>query len=79
MATASTPMGIGARLREWRARRGLSQLELALDAGISARHLSFVETGRSKPGRDLLLRITEQLGLPFRESNELLLAAGHAP
>ena len=72
-------MGIGARLREWRARRGLSQLELALDAGISARHLSFVETGRSKPGRDLLLRITEQLGLPFRESNELLLAAGHAP
>jgi transcriptional regulator with XRE-family HTH domain len=79
MATTKTPMGIGAQLREWRTRRGLSQLELALDAGISARHLSFVETGRSKPGRELLLRITERLALPFRESNELLLAAGHAP
>ncbi len=70
---------MGPLLREWRQRRRLTQLELALDAGISARHLSFVETGRSKPGRQMLLRITEQLDVPFREQNQLLLAAGHAP
>jgi transcriptional regulator with XRE-family HTH domain len=57
----------------------VTQLELALDAGISARHLSFVETGRSKPGREMLLRVLEQLKVPFREQNRLLLAAGHAP
>lgn len=57
----------------------MSQLELALDAGISARHLSFVETGRSKPGRDVLLRVLERLQIPLRERNQLLLAAGHAP
>ena len=57
----------------------MTQLELALDAGISARHLSFVETGRSKPGREMLLRVLEQLKVPFREQNRLLLAAGHAP
>lgn len=66
-------------LREWRQRRRLTQLELALDADISARHLSFVETGRSKPGRDMLLRLGERLEIPFRERNRLLLAAGHAP
>jgi transcriptional regulator with XRE-family HTH domain len=66
-------------LREWRQRRRLTQLELALDAGISARHLSFVETGRSKPGRELLLRVLQQLQVPFREQNRLLLAVGHAP
>jgi transcriptional regulator with XRE-family HTH domain len=66
-------------LREWRERRRLTQLELALDAGTSARHLSFVETGRSKPGRELMLRLSEQLEVPFRERNQLLLAAGHAP
>lgn len=66
-------------MREWRERRRLTQLELALDAGTSARHLSFVETGRSKPGRELLLRVAEQLDVPFRERNELLLAAGYAP
>jgi len=71
--------GIGPMLREWRERRRLTQLQLALDAGISARHLSFVETGRSKPGRDLLLRVFEQLELPFRERNRLLLAVGHVP
>ncbi|MDX6667436.1 MAG: hypothetical protein QOK04_816, partial [Solirubrobacteraceae bacterium] len=71
--------GVGPLLREWRNRRRLTQLELALDAGISARHLSFVETGRSKPGRDMLLRILEQLEVPFREQNRLLLAVGHAP
>ena len=54
-------------------------MELALEAGVSARHLSFVETGRSKPGRDLLLRVAEKLEIPFRERNQLLLAAGHAP
>lgn len=70
---------IGSLLREWRERRRVTQLELALDAGISARHLSFVETGRSQPGRDLLLRILKQLRVPFREQNRLLLAAGHAP
>lgn len=57
----------------------MSQLDLALNAGISTRHLSYVETGRSKPGRDLLLRVLEQLDVPFRERNQMLLAAGHAP
>lgn len=66
-------------LREWRERRHLTQLELALEAGVSARHLSFIETGRSKPGRDLLLRVAAPLDMPFRQRNDLLLAAGHAP
>jgi transcriptional regulator with XRE-family HTH domain len=79
MAAASSQPAVGPLLREWRTRRRLTQLELALDAGISARHLSFVETGRSKPGRELLLRIVEQLEVPFRERNQLLLAVGHAP
>jgi transcriptional regulator with XRE-family HTH domain len=79
MATVSSSSQVGQLLREWRKRRGLSQLELALDAGISARHLSFVETGRSKPGREMLIRVTEQLEVPFRQRNQLLLAAGHAP
>src|SRR3954454_20420727 len=70
---------VGAQLRERRRRRRRTQLELALDAGISTRHLSFVETGRSRPGRELLLRIFEQLDVPFREQNQLLLTAGHAP
>jgi transcriptional regulator with XRE-family HTH domain len=79
MATVSSQPSIGPLLREWRGRRRLSQLELALDAGISTRHLSFVETGRSRPGREMLLRILEQLEVPFREQNRLLLASGHAP
>src|SRR5918998_2492698 len=79
MAEATNHGKVGALLREWRERRRLTQLELALDAGISARHLSFVETGRSKPGREMLLRVLEQLKVPFREQNRLLLAAGHAP
>lgn len=70
---------MGPLLREWRKRRRLTQLELGLDAGISARHLSFIETGRSKPGRDVLLRVVEHLQIPLRERNQLLLAAGHAP
>jgi transcriptional regulator with XRE-family HTH domain len=79
MAKASRYEGVGRLLREWRGRRRLTQLELALDAGVSARHLSFVETGRSKPGREMLLAVAEQLHIPFRERNQLLLAAGHAP
>jgi transcriptional regulator with XRE-family HTH domain len=79
MATVSAHARVGLQLREWRERRRRSQLDVALDAGISARHLSFVETGRSKPGRDTLLRVLEQLDVPFREQNQLLLAAGHAP
>lgn len=66
-------------LRHWRERRRLTQLELALDAGVSARHLSFVETGRSKPGREMLIGVLDQLQVPYREQNRLLLAAGHAP
>lgn len=78
MATV-TSQAIGALLREWRERRRVTQLELALEAGVSARHLSFVETGRSKPGREVLLRVLQRLEVPFREQNRLLLAAGHAP
>jgi transcriptional regulator with XRE-family HTH domain len=70
---------VGALLREWRERRRLSQLDLALDAEVSTRHLSFVETGRSLPSRDLVLHLAEQLELPLRERNHLLLAAGYAP
>lgn len=79
MPEASSYESVGPLLREWRGRRRLTQLELGLDAGVSARHLSFVETGRSKPGRELLLAVAEQLQIPFRERNQLLLAAGHAP
>jgi transcriptional regulator with XRE-family HTH domain len=70
---------VGPALREWRERRRVTQLELALDTGVSARHLSFVETGRSRPGRDTLLRVLGRLKVPYREQNRLLLAAGHAP
>src|SRR5215212_7718621 len=79
MAGVSNQGSVGPLLREWRGRRRLTQLELALDAGVSARHLSFVETGRSKPGREMLLAVAERLHIPFRERNQLLLAAGHAP
>jgi transcriptional regulator with XRE-family HTH domain len=79
MATGQTQPEVGSLLRQWRERRRVTQLELALDAGISARHLSFVETGRSKPGREMLLGVLEQLKVPFREQNRILLAAGHAP
>ena len=79
MPTATASGEAGALLRAWREQRRMTQLELALGAGISARHLSFVETGRSKPGRAMLLSVTEQLAVPYRERNEILLAAGHAP
>jgi len=71
--------GVGALLRGWRQRRRLSQLDLALDANISTRHLSFVETGRAQPSRDMVLRLAEQLAVPLRERNALLAAAGFAP
>jgi transcriptional regulator with XRE-family HTH domain len=70
---------VGPLLRGWRERRRRSQLDLALDTGISARHLSFVETGRSRPSAGLVLRLAEQLDVPLRERNVLLLAAGFAP
>jgi transcriptional regulator with XRE-family HTH domain len=70
---------VGPLLRSWRERRRRSQLDLALDTGISARHLSFVETGRSRPSAGLVLRLAEQLEVPLRERNALLLAAGFAP
>src|SRR5258708_23513148 len=70
---------VGEHLRSWRQRRRLSQLDLALDAEISARHLSFVETGRSQPSREMILHLAEQLAIPMRERNVLLVAAGFAP
>lgn len=70
---------IGEQLRGWREHRRLSQLELSIQADISTRHLSFVETGRSSPSRDMVLHLAEQLELPLRERNRLLLAAGFAP
>jgi transcriptional regulator with XRE-family HTH domain len=69
----------GRLLREWRTRRHLSQLELAAEAGVSTRHLSFIETGRSKPSREMLLHLGEHLDIPLRERNSLLRAAGYAP
>src|SRR5262245_57014248 len=66
-------------LRTWRTRRRLSQLDLALDAGVSARHLSFLETGRSRPSERMVLHLAERLDVPLRERNRLLLAAGYAP
>jgi transcriptional regulator with XRE-family HTH domain len=70
---------VGELLREWRERRRLSQLDLAIQADISARHLSFVETGRSRPTAAMIMRLTEHLAVPLRERNVLLLAGGYAP
>src|SRR5215472_6775634 len=70
---------VGDLLREWRQRRRMSQLALACDAGISTRHLSFVETGRSTPSRDMVMLLAAQLDIPLRERNVLLHAAGYAP
>ena len=79
MSRTVTRPGAGPLLREWRRRRHLSQLDLALEANVSARHLSFIETGRARPSAEMLLHLSEQLEIPLRERNELLLAAGHAP
>ncbi len=70
---------VGDLLRDWRQRWRISQLDLALDAGVSARHLSFLETGRSQPSREMVVLLAEQLDIPLRERNALLLAAGYAP
>lgn len=77
MSAAAT--AVGDHLRQWRQRRRLSQLDLALDAEISTRHLSFVETGRAQPSRDMVLRLADQLEIPLRERNTILVAAGFAP
>ena len=66
-------------LRDWRGRRRMSQLDLASQAGVSSRHLSFVETGKSKPSREMVLHLAEHLDVPLRERNTLLLAAGFSP
>jgi transcriptional regulator with XRE-family HTH domain len=71
-------IGIGVLLREWRSTRHLSQLSLALDSGVSARHISFIETGRSQPSREMVLRLAEAMDIPLRERNVLLVAAGYA-
>lgn len=70
---------VGGMLREWRVDRRRSQLALALDVGVSTRHLSYVETGKSKPSPELVLALAEHLGVPLRERNTMLLAAGYAP
>src|ERR1700712_51432 len=77
-ATAPKP-GVGPLLREWRRRRRRSQLDLALEAGVSARHISFLETGRSNPSRAMVIDLAANLELPLRDRNELLIAAGYAP
>src|SRR5436305_13799453 len=70
---------VGELLRDWRRRRRLSQLDLSIQADISTRHLSFVETGRSRPTPEMIIRLTEQLDVPLRERNTMLLAGGYAP
>ena len=77
--TAPTDKSVGPLLRAWRERRRVSQLELALRADSSARHISFIETGRSRPSEEMVLRLAEHLDVPVRERNSLLLAAGYAP
>jgi transcriptional regulator with XRE-family HTH domain len=73
------PRPVGLVIREWRQRRRMSQLDLALDAEISTKHLSFLETGRAQPSRDMLLHLAERLIIPLRDRNMLLAAAGFAP
>lgn len=77
--SSSAPPSAGSLLREWRLRRRMSQLDLALEAEVSQRHLSFVESGRARPSREMVLHLAERLDVPLRERNRLLLAAGFAP
>ena len=79
MTVISPPHNVGGLLRDWRQRRRMSQLDLSVEADVSTRHLSFVETGRSKPSRELVLHLAEHLDVPLRDRNALLLAAGYAP
>ena len=74
-----TTLPIGTQLRAWRQRRRLSQLDLSVDAEVSTRHLSFLETGRAMPSREMVLRLADRLEVPLRERNRLLTAAGYAP
>ena len=74
-----TSVQVGPLLREWRERRRLSQLGLAVEAGVSARHVSFVENGRARPSPEMVLHLAERLEVPLRERNQLLLSAGYAP
>lgn len=77
--TVATGTAFGSLLRDWRQRRRLTQLDLGLQADVSTRHLSFLETGRSKPSRDMVLHLSEELDVPLRGRNELMMAAGFAP
>ena len=77
--TMPLPAPVGAQIRQWRTRRRLSQLELALAADVSTRHLSYLENGRSAPSREMILRLARRLDVPLRERNHLLTAAGYAP
>jgi transcriptional regulator with XRE-family HTH domain len=79
MALPEGASSAGALLREWRQRRNLSQFEVARRSAVSARHLSFIETGRARPSREMVLHLAERLDVPLRERNRLLLAAGFAP
>lgn len=79
MTVIDKPHPVGTLLREWRQRRRLSQLELSLEADVSTRHLSYVETGRSRPTSQMILKLAERLEVPLRERNALLLAGGYAP
>src|SRR6266545_2828079 len=80
-ATVTTPgsLTVGPLLRSWRQRRRLSQLDVSARAAISTRHLSFLETGRARPSREMVLHLAEELDVPLRERNTLLVAAGYAP
>lgn len=77
MDTKQNP--VGDLIREWRTRRRMSQLDLAMEAEISQRHLSFMESGRALPSRDMILHLSERLSVPLRQRNQILLAAGYAP
>lgn len=79
MTTENRARAFGGQLKEWRNRRRMSQLDFSLEAEISQKHLSFIETGRSTPSRDMVIHLTECLDVPLRERNTLLLAAGYAP
>ena len=78
-STASASLSVGPLLRDWRQRRRLSQLDVSARAAISTRHLSFLETGRARPSREMVLHLAEELDVPLRERNTLLVAAGYAP
>lgn len=78
-STNRRPSGVGSLLRDWRQRRRFSQMALALEADISPKHLSFVESGRARPSREMLLHLADCLEVPLRDRNRLLVAAGFAP